>query len=97
VINSQRTCARLANRRIGLRAAAIPRQIASFAVAPENRPDVRCGGVGTVTTAAGLRAAAKAAEHPPEPNVGVPALDPALLDDEGMLACHGQSKSRYFS
>jgi hypothetical protein len=29
--------------------------------------------------AAGLRATAKAAEHPPEPKVGAPALDPTEL------------------
>jgi len=29
-----------------------------------------------VTMAAGLRAMAKAAEHPPEPKVGAPVLDP---------------------
>ena len=37
-------------------------------------------GVGNVTMAAGLRASAKALEHPPEPNVGAPVLDPT---DEG--------------
>jgi hypothetical protein len=30
--------------------------------------------------AAGLRATAKAVEHPPEPKVGAPVLDPALND-----------------
>jgi len=29
--------------------------------------------------AAGLRATAKAAEHPPEPKVGAPALDPTII------------------
>jgi len=29
-----------------------------------------------VTMAAGLRATAKAVEHPPEPTVGAPVLDP---------------------
>src|SRR5450759_2656484 len=33
-------------------------------------------GAGNVMMAAGLRATAKAAEHPPEPKVGAPALDP---------------------
>ena len=33
-------------------------------------------GVGNVTMAAGLRASTKALEHPPEPNVGAPVLDP---------------------
>jgi len=33
-------------------------------------------GAGTVTMAAGLRARAKALEHPPEPTVGAPVLDP---------------------
>ena len=33
-------------------------------------------GAGNVTMAAGLRAATKVAEHPPEPKVGAPVLDP---------------------
>ena len=33
-------------------------------------------GAGNVTMVAGLRATAKAMEHPPEPNVGAPVLDP---------------------
>src|ERR1019366_5508692 len=33
-------------------------------------------GAGNVMMAAGMRATAKAAEHPPEPKVGAPALDP---------------------
>lgn len=33
-------------------------------------------GAGNVTMAAGLRAIAKALEHPPEPKVGAPVLDP---------------------
>lgn len=37
---------------------------------------VRSGGAGTETMVAGLRATAIAAEHPPEPNVGAPVLDP---------------------
>src|SRR5437764_10774148 len=35
-------------------------------------------GAGNVTTAAGLRAMAKALEYPPEPNVGAPVLDPTI-------------------
>jgi hypothetical protein len=34
-------------------------------------------GAGNVTTGAGLRAAAKAAESPPDPTVRAPALDPS--------------------
>jgi hypothetical protein len=33
-------------------------------------------GAGNVMMAAGLRATAKAVEHPPEPKVGAPVLDP---------------------
>lgn len=33
-------------------------------------------GAGNVTMAAGLRATAKAVEHPPAPKVGAPVLDP---------------------
>jgi len=35
-------------------------------------------GAGNVIMAAGLRAIAKAMEHPPEPNIGAPALDPTV-------------------
>jgi hypothetical protein len=35
-------------------------------------------GAGNVMTAAGLRATAKVVEHPPEPKVGAPVLDPTL-------------------
>jgi hypothetical protein len=37
------------------------------------------GGAGNVTMGAGLRAASKAADEPPDPNVGAPALYPAGL------------------
>jgi hypothetical protein len=36
-------------------------------------------GAGNVTMAAGLRATAKAVEHPPGPKVGAPVLDPTLV------------------
>jgi hypothetical protein len=41
-------------------------------------PHAACdvAGAGNVTTGAGLRAAAKAAESPPDPTVRAPALDP---------------------
>jgi len=35
-------------------------------------------GAGNVMMAAGLRAIAKAMEHPPEPKVGAPVLDPTV-------------------
>jgi hypothetical protein len=35
-------------------------------------------GAGNVTMAAGLRARAKALDHPPEPKVGAPVLDPTF-------------------
>jgi len=35
-------------------------------------------GAGNETMAAGLRASAKALEHPPEPTVGAPVLDPTF-------------------
>ena len=38
-------------------------------------------GVGNVIMAAGLRATAKAVEHPPEPTVGAPVLDPTKPPD----------------
>ena len=37
------------------------------------------GGAGDVTTGAGLRPASKAADEPPDPKVGAPALYPAGL------------------
>jgi len=36
-----------------------------------------------VTMAAGLRATAKVVEHPPEPNVGAPVLDPTTKGGYG--------------
>src|ERR1022692_3737194 len=36
-------------------------------------------GAGNVIMAAGLRATAKAVEHPPEPTVGAPVLDPTTM------------------
>jgi len=33
--------------------------------------------------AAGLRATAKAGDHPPEPNVGAPVLDPTVTGHRG--------------
>jgi hypothetical protein len=36
--------------------------------------------------AAGLRATAKAAEHPPEPKVGAPALDPTRVEQATLKA-----------
>ena len=44
------------------------------AVTPHAPFDV--AGAGNVTMASGLRASAKALEHPPEPKVGAPVLDP---------------------
>jgi hypothetical protein len=40
-------------------------------------------GAGNVTMVAGLRATAKVVEHPPEPKVGAPVLDPTrvYIDD----------------
>ena len=38
-------------------------------------------GAGNGTMAAGLRASAKALDHPPEPNVGAPVLDPTAQRD----------------
>jgi hypothetical protein len=35
-------------------------------------------GAGNVTMAAGLRASAKALDHPPAPKVGAPVLDPTF-------------------
>ncbi len=35
-------------------------------------------GAGNVIMAAGLRATAKAMEHPPEPKIGAPVLDPTV-------------------
>ena len=35
--------------------------------------------------AAGLRATAKAVEHPPEPNVGAPVLDPTKMPKADIL------------
>jgi len=40
-------------------------------------------GAGNVTMAAGLRATAKAVEHPPEPKVGAPVLDPTVTGGNG--------------
>ena len=40
-------------------------------------------GAGNVTTAAGLRAMVKTMEHPPEPNVGAPVLDPTTWTFDG--------------
>jgi len=39
-----------------------------------------------VITAAGLRATAKAVDHPPEPNVGAPVLDPTATGGFGFRA-----------
>ena len=36
-------------------------------------------GAGNVIMAAGLRATAKAVDHPPEPKVGAPVLDPTAV------------------
>ena len=36
-----------------------------------------------MTMAAGLRATAKAGEHPPEPKVGAPVLDPTVIVAKG--------------
>jgi hypothetical protein len=44
-------------------------------------------GLGNVTMAAGLRASAKALEHPPEPTVGAPVLDPTC--ERPGLRCPG--------
>jgi hypothetical protein len=35
--------------------------------------------------AAGLRATAKAVEHPPEPKIGAPVLDPTATDCSGPM------------
>src|SRR5271165_4936193 len=40
-------------------------------------------GAGNVIMAAGMRAVAKAVEHPPEPKVGAPVPDPTALDGSG--------------
>jgi hypothetical protein len=41
-------------------------------------------GAGNVIMAAGLRAIAKALEHPPEPTIGAPALDPTVQKWAGL-------------
>ena len=43
-------------------------------------------GAGNVAMAAGLRATAKAVDHPPEPNVGAPVLEPTL-DPPPLTTC----------
>jgi hypothetical protein len=43
-------------------------------------------GAGNVMMAAGLRATAKAVEHPPAPKVGAPALDPTVRTICGRLS-----------
>jgi hypothetical protein len=48
-------------------------------------------GAGNVTMAAGLRANAKALEHPPAPKVGAPVLDPT---DERDVECAGRPARR---
>ena len=42
--------------------------------------------------AAGLRATAKAVEHPPDPNVGAPVLDPTVTgwNGRGRVKTHNQ-------
>jgi hypothetical protein len=42
-------------------------------------------GAGNLMMAAGLRATAKALEHPPEPNVGAPVLDPTANGKKGCI------------
>jgi hypothetical protein len=56
-------------------------------------------GAGNVIMAAGLRATAKAVDHPPEPNVGAPVLDPTVgscsqrrFTTNGMAAAAQQSR-----
>jgi hypothetical protein len=39
--------------------------------------------------AAGLRANAKALEHPPEPKIGAPVLDPTTAESHGTLTEDG--------
>jgi hypothetical protein len=51
-----------------------PRSRASGSPSPDATFDA--AGAGNVIMAAGLRATAKAVEHPPEPKVGAPVLDP---------------------
>src|SRR5450631_3939799 len=43
-------------------------------------------GAGNVIMAAGLRATAKAVEHPPEPTVGAPVLDPTASGCRGSIS-----------
>ncbi len=40
--------------------------------------------------AAGLRATAKAVEHPPEPKVGAPVLDPTMTVNNGSRRVGGR-------
>jgi hypothetical protein len=44
-------------------------------------------GTGNVMMAAGLRATAKAVEHPPEPKIGAPVLDPTTTGGFGVDLC----------
>ncbi len=45
--------------------------------------------------AAGLRATAKAVEHPPEPKVGAPVLDPTATGGSGSGAALGRYVSHF--
>src|SRR5208282_756089 len=51
-------------------------------------------GAGNVMMAAGLRATAKAVEHPPEPKVGAPVLDPTSATNPGP-SVSGKSRLRF--
>src|SRR5450631_3851087 len=42
-------------------------------------------GAGNVMMAAGLRATAKVVEHPPEPKIGAPVLDPTVAGSMGSI------------